>query len=136
MFPIPPKPQQLTLSELNDFEFHLRNLRLLYHSRREMEFSKRGEQHQGSFLTGGSCTSLKFIWEAGRWWYIPLVPAEAETGGSLSEFEASLVYRASFRTGSQAIEKPCLETGKKKNHLGAASRTSKFTRESGAPPTA
>ena len=30
------------------------------------------------------------------------------------EFEASLVYRASFRTGSKATEKPCLEKLKKK----------------------
>ena len=32
----------------------------------------------------------------------------------LCEFEASLVYRASARTGSKATEKPCLEKPKRR----------------------
>ena len=48
--------------------------------------------------------------EAGRWWRRPLIPALGrQRQVDLFEFEASLVYRASARTGSKAIEKLCLK---------------------------
>ena len=57
--------------------------------------------------------ALKKIY-AGWWWHIPLIPAlRRQRHVDLCEFEASLVYRASSRTGSIATEKPCLEKNKK-----------------------
>jgi hypothetical protein len=41
---------------------------------------------------------------------MPLIPA---LGRWISEFEASLVYRVSFRTAEGYTEKPCLEKKKK-----------------------
>jgi hypothetical protein len=46
------------------------------------------------------------------WWCTPLIPALGGRGRWISEFEASLVYRVSSRTGY--TEKPCLEKPKKK----------------------
>ena len=44
-----------------------------------------------------------------------MIPAVGGKDRWISEFEASLVYRASSRTGSKATEKPCLEKpGRKK----------------------
>ena len=41
---------------------------------------------------------------------MPLIPTHRrQRQGDLCEFEASLVYRASFRTSSIAMEKPGLE---------------------------
>jgi hypothetical protein len=49
---------------------------------------------------------------------------EAEVGGSLSsEFEASLVYRASSRTAKAATEKPGLEYPNKKQTKTKNKRT-------------
>ena len=48
---------------------------------------------------------------------MPLIPALGrQRKEDLCEFEASLVYRASARTGYKATEKPCLE--KKKYETG------------------
>ena len=56
---------------------------------------------------------IKYIvWSGGRW-CIPLVPAlRRQRQADLCEVEASLVYRASARTGPKATEKPCLEKPK------------------------
>jgi hypothetical protein len=35
---------------------------------------------------------------AGQWWCTPLIPALEGRGRQISEFEASLVYRVSFRS--------------------------------------
>ena len=44
-----------------------------------------------------------------------LIPAlRRQRQAKLCEFEASLVYRASSKTGSKATEKPCLEKPKEK----------------------
>lgn len=48
---------------------------------------------------------------AGRWWHTSFIPA---LGGNSSDFEASLVYKASSRIARTVIEKPCLENPKKK----------------------
>ena len=57
---------------------------------------------------------------------MPLAPALGRhRQGDLCEFDASLIYRASYRTGSKATEKPCLRkqnkttttTTKKKNSV-------------------
>ena len=46
---------------------------------------------------------------------MPLIPAlRRQRQADLCEFEASLVYRDSFRSGFKAIEKPCLKKQKKK----------------------
>jgi hypothetical protein len=47
---------------------------------------------------------------AGQWWCTPLIPVLGGRGRWISELEASLVYRLSFRT---ARATPCLK--KKKN---------------------
>ena len=45
---------------------------------------------------------------------MPLIPAlRRQTQEDLCEVEASLVYRASSRRGSKAIEKSCLEKKQK-----------------------
>ena len=45
---------------------------------------------------------------------MPLIPAHRrQRQVGLCEFEASLVYRASYRTGSKAAEKPFLRKLKK-----------------------
>ena len=42
---------------------------------------------------------------------MPLIPALGrQRQADVCEFKASLVYRVSFRTGSKATEKTCLET--------------------------
>ena len=43
-----------------------------------------------------------------------LIPALRQRQVDLSEFKASLVYRASFRAGSKATEKPYLDKQNKK----------------------
>ena len=46
---------------------------------------------------------------------MPLIPAlERQRQADLYEFEASLIYRASSRTGFKATEKPCLKKPKNK----------------------
>ena len=50
---------------------------------------------------------LKYVNAPGIWWLTPLIPALGrQRQMDLCEFEASLVYRASSRTGSKATEKP------------------------------
>ena len=50
---------------------------------------------------------LKISLEAGRWWRAPLIPALGrQRPADLCEFQASLVYRVSSRTGSKATEHP------------------------------
>ena len=45
---------------------------------------------------------------------MPLIPALGrQSQADLCEFEASLVYRASSRTGSKTTEKPCLRETEK-----------------------
>lgn len=44
-------------------------------------------------------------------------PSTWDRGRRNSEFEASLVYRSSARTGSKAREKPCLKNHKKEKKL-------------------
>ena len=57
--------------------------------------------------------------KAGWWWRTPLIPALGKQRQSdLCEFEASLVYRASFRTGTKATQRnPVLkkQTNKQNN---------------------
>ena len=53
--------------------------------------------------------------ETRQWWHTPLIPALGkERQTDFCEFKASLVYRASSRTGSKATEKPCLQKQKEK----------------------
>ena len=55
---------------------------------------------------------------ARQWWRKPLIPAlRRKRQADVCEFEASLVYRASSRTGSEATEKPCLNSPSKKAQL-------------------
>ena len=55
---------------------------------------------------------------AGRWWRTPLIPALGrQRQVDLYEFETSLIYRASSRTGTKTTEKPCFEKAKKKKSL-------------------
>ena len=55
---------------------------------------------------------------------MPLIPALGrQRQVYLCEFEASLVYRASFRTGTKAAEKPCLEKQTNKNKVDNARGT-------------
>ncbi|MDP1142662.1 hypothetical protein, partial [Klebsiella pneumoniae] len=52
---------------------------------------------------------------ARQWWCTPLIPALGrQRRVDLCEFETSLVYTASSRTGFKAIETPCLEKQNKK----------------------
>ena len=49
--------------------------------------------------------------QIGQWWHTPLIPALGRQRQlDLCEFKASLVFRASSRTGSKATEKTCLKT--------------------------
>ena len=61
---------------------------------------------------------LKNVNAPGVWWLTPLISAlERLKQVDLCEFEASLVCRASSRTGSKATEKPCLEKQKKEKSV-------------------
>ena len=61
--------------------------------------------------------------EARWWWYMPLIPALER-----QRQEASLVYRASSRTGSKATEKPCLQKQKKKGKERKKEKEEKYKR--------
>ena len=57
---------------------------------------------------------------------MPFIPAlRRQRQADLCEFEATLVYRASSRTGSNATEKPCLENLKKKKKEKEKRKTKK-----------
>jgi hypothetical protein len=43
---------------------------------------------------------------AGLWWCMPLIPALGRQRQRISEFEASLVYRVSFRTARATQRNP------------------------------
>ena len=48
------------------------------------------------------------------WWLTPLIPAlRRQRQADLCEFKASLVYRASSRTGSKAIQRNPVSKNKK-----------------------
>ena len=65
--------------------------------------------------THSRIASIKISKPDRQWWCMPLIPALGrEKQVDLCEFEASLVYRTSSRTGSKATEKPCLEKQEKK----------------------
>jgi hypothetical protein len=46
------------------------------------------------------------LFEAGRWWRTPLIPALGRQRQAISEFEASLVYRMSSRTARATQKNP------------------------------
>ena len=49
---------------------------------------------------------LKSRERTGQWWRAPLIPASGrQRQANLSEFEASLVYKVSSRTGSKATQR-------------------------------
>ena len=49
---------------------------------------------------------------AEQWWLTPLITAcRRQRQVDLCEFEASLVYRASFRTGKNDVDVSCLLLG-------------------------
>jgi hypothetical protein len=43
---------------------------------------------------------------AGQWWHTPLIPALVRQRQRISEFEASLIYRVSFRTARTTQRNP------------------------------
>ena len=57
--------------------------------------------------------TLKKLSEARQWWHAPLIPALRRQRQEISEFEASLVYRASARTGSKATQRNSVSKSKK-----------------------
>jgi hypothetical protein len=52
---------------------------------------------------------------AGAWWCTPLIPALGRQRQRISEFEASLVYRVSYRTVRAIQRNPVLEKQNKTN---------------------
>ena len=58
-------------------------------------------------------------------WRTPLIAAQRQA--DFCEFKASLVYRVSFRTGSKATEKPCLEKQKQKTRQNKQTKKNKTT---------
>jgi hypothetical protein len=59
---------------------------------------------------------------AGWWWRTPLIPALGGRGRWISGFEASLVYRVSFRTALATQRNPVLENKTKQNKTRNDSR--------------
>ena len=75
-------------------------------------------------MGGKDGSATKSTYCAGRWWRTPLVPALGKQRlVDLCEFEASVVYRVSSRTGSKATQrkKPFLKKNRK--HLLFMQRT-------------
>jgi hypothetical protein len=54
------------------------------------------------------CHSTSNAYVARWWWHTTLVPALGRQRQQISEFKASLVYRANSRTIRATQEKPCL----------------------------
>jgi hypothetical protein len=48
------------------------------------------------------------------WWHTPLIPALRRQGQTISEFEASLVYKVSSRTARAIQRNPVLKSKNKK----------------------
>ena len=66
-----------------------------------------------SYLKHTEGLTYKIEKTVGRWWRTPLIRAlRSQRQADLCEFEASLIYRASSRTGSKATEKPRLKKSK------------------------
>jgi hypothetical protein len=67
--------------------------------------------------------------EAGRWWFMPLIPAHGSSRGrgrQISEFEASLVYRVSSRT-ARAIQRNLVSKNQKNKTKQNKTKTNKQT---------
>ena len=61
--------------------------------------------HHDSLMQATIMKWLDWKMEAGWWWCTPLIPALRRQGRHLCEFEASLVYKASYRTASKATQR-------------------------------
>ena len=72
--------------------------------------------HRGCLPNEDYLNLLKNARSARRWWHMPVMPAlwEAEAGG-ISEFEASLFYRVSFRTARAIQRNPVSKKPNPKN---------------------
>ena len=53
---------------------------------------------------------------AGQWWLTPLIPALGGRNKLISEFEASLVYRASSRTARATQRNPASKNKQKQTN--------------------
>jgi hypothetical protein len=68
------------------------------------------------YVSAGVCRSFKCIYGQ-AWWHTPLIPALGGRGRWISEFEASLVYRVSFRTARATQRNPVSKNQKKKLYI-------------------
>ena len=74
-------------------------------------------QHVDSKNQRAGLYSLRQDNTAGQWWRMPLIPALGRQRQGISEFEASLVYRVSYRTARATQRNPVWKKKKKKKKI-------------------